>query len=306
MNKIDQLNDISWYVDKIKKLTVNGNVLPKNLYKYYPDEEKKISKYLSDIGISLKDFSNVQGSSIFENFIMAGYKDLVKIKNKIKYNKADTVPKKLVRIYNKFSKNNINNLIVSKFNIKVCPYCNENYIINRGKNYTSAQLDHFFDKSNNPLLAICLYNLIPVCATCNRIKSTNKLSVSPFDMDIDREQFHISYKLKAADFITNKDSLTINFQTDGSDGEKINCDIEKLCIKGSYEFHNDYIQELLKKRYIYSDSQIEELYNTYPNLFESEEELIRIIFGNYFHTDDLNKRPLSKLTKDILQELGLK
>lgn len=306
MNKINQLNDVSWYIEKVKKLMVDGRVLPENLYRYYSNEEKKISKYLLNIGISLNDFSKVQGSSIFENFITAEFKDLYKLQKKIKYSKTDIIPKKFVRIYNKFSKNDINNVIVSMLDIKVCPYCNENYIINRGKNHTSAQLDHFFDKSNNPLFASCLYNLIPVCATCNRIKSTKRLSVSPFDMSVDREQMRISYSLKSTDYIINKESIAVIFETNGTDGKKIVQDMDDLLIKDSYEFHNDYVQELLKKRYIYSDSQIEEIYDTYPDLFETKEELIRIIFGNYYNIEDLNKRPLSKLTKDILQELGIK
>ena len=50
-------------------------------------------------------------------------------------------------------------------------------------------------------------------------------------------------------------------------------------------------------------SQIKELYKSYGNLFKDEEELVRIIFGNYINSKDLNKRPLSKLTKDILKEI---
>ena len=63
------------------------------------------------------------------------------------------------------------------------------------------------------------------------------------------------------------------------------------------------MQEILKKRIIYSRSQIKELYKSYGNLFKDEEELVRIIFGNYINSKDLNKRPLSKLTKDILKEI---
>ena len=43
----------------------------------------------------------------------------------------------------------------------------------------------------------------------------------------------------------------------------------------------------------------------FPDLFSSDEELIRTIFGNYIREEELLKRPLSKLTRDILEELGL-
>jgi hypothetical protein len=33
------------------------------------------------------------------------------------------------------------------------------------------------------------------------------------------------------------------------------------------------------------------------------DELYRISFGNYYHEDDFDKRPLSKLTKDVVEQL---
>ena len=41
-------------------------------------------------------------------------------------------------------------------------------------------------------------------------------------------------------------------------------------------------------------------------MFGSKEEIMRIIFGNYILPEDMNKRPLSKLTRDILDELKIK
>lgn len=313
MNSISKLGDVQWYIKAIKEVIVNGRVLPKNRNKYYIRDEKEISAYLINLGISLNDFSHVYSNSVFENFIVAEYKDLkefyIKIKSiqtqadNTKYNINDKIPQKLLKTYNKFSYKNLNNLIIKKMNVKVCPYCNENYIINRGKKYASAQLDHFFDKSSNPLFAICLYNLIPSCGTCNHIKSNRELLISPFDEQIDREKLKISYKPLSSNYIKKNDNIEIVFKTTGADGKNIKRDIETLKIPESYKFHRDYVQEILKKRIIYSRSQIKELYKSYGNLFKDEEELVRIIFGNYINSKDLNKRPLSKLTKDILKEI---
>lgn len=306
MNKINKLHDVQWYIEAIKKVVVNGHVLPKNVDKYYIRDVKDINDYLCNLGISLNDFSNVCGDGIFENFIIAEYSDLKQIIQKVKYNKNDAIPQKILKIYNKFSAKNINNLIVEKMSVKVCPYCNENYIVNRGKKRTSAQLDHFYNKSQNPLFAICLYNLIPACATCNQIKRINQLNISPFDEDINRERLKISYKFINSNYLENKDSVEVIFKPEGYIGEKIYDDIQKLNIHQSYKFHNDYLQEILKKRIVYTNSQIIELYDSFPKLFKNKEELIRIAFGNYIELDDLNKRPLSKLTRDILKELGIK
>lgn len=40
-------------------------------------------------------------------------------------------------------------------------------------------------------------------------------------------------------------------------------------------------------------------------LVKNEEDLLRLIFGGYISDEDLHKRPLSKLTKDILEQLEI-
>ncbi|WP_336828352.1 hypothetical protein [Sphingobacterium multivorum] len=57
-----------------------------------------------------------------------------------------------------------------------CPYCNLELALNSKNPTTGAtanqlNLDHFFDKDNNPLLSLSLFNLIPCDTTCN---TTNK------------------------------------------------------------------------------------------------------------------------------------
>ena len=58
-------------------------------------------------------------------------------------------------------------------------------------------------------------------------------------------------------------------------------------------------------RLIYNDSYIDELANNYSGLFKNREDLLRLITCGYVSDEDLNKRPLSKLIKDISEELGL-
>ena len=48
---------------------------------------------------------------------------------------------------------------------------------------------------------------------------------------------------------------------------------------------------------------MKDLFATYNGLFESEEELHRIVFGNYMEEASYGKRPLSKMTKDIMSKL---
>ncbi len=67
---------------------------------------------------------------------------------------------------------------------------------------------------------------------------------------------------------------------------------------------NESIEKLIKKQHMYSDDYIESLYKQYEGtLFKNMEHLKGIIFDNYISDDELHKRPLAKLTKDIITEL---
>lgn len=78
--------------------------------------------------------------------------------------------------------------IVRILEVTVCPYCNQNHINvvheKGGKIKLWGDLDHFYDKSTYPELAICLYNLIPVCKVCNQLKSSQKkIIISPYNLE---------------------------------------------------------------------------------------------------------------------------
>ena len=57
------------------------------------------------------------------------------------------------------------------------------------------------------------------------------------------------------------------------------------------------------KSVIYNDTLIHEYLENFDGLFKSEEEMKRILFGNYINEEDLGKRPLSKFTKDLLDDM---
>lgn len=57
----------------------------------------------------------------------------------------------------------------------VCPYCGKipfakraSYSENAEEELYSFELDHFFEKSKHPSFALSVYNLVPVCKTCNQ------------------------------------------------------------------------------------------------------------------------------------------
>ena len=65
------------------------------------------------------------------------------------------------------------------------------------------------------------------------------------------------------------------------------------------------MRELIQKAIIYDKSFSKSLFNQFDYLFDSEEDARKTMLGIYTNIDDLEKRPLAKLIKDITDELGI-
>lgn len=195
--------------------------------------------------------------------------------------------------------------LVKLTNTKVCPYCNRNFIVNFDQDNTTVELDHFFPKTDYPYLAISLYNLIPSCHTCNHKKDAKLLDIYPY-----KESFHDYAKFSCNLIKLPFEEKNINLKIIPKDNsekilDKIEDYTEVLNISTLYDNHKDIVLELMQKSIIYNDSYIDELAHNYSGLFKNREDLLRLITGGYVNDDDINKRPLSKLIKDISEELKL-
>ena len=71
-----------------------------------------------------------------------------------------------------------------------------------------------------------------------------------------------------------------------------------------YKSHKEEIRELIYLKKAYSLSYLNSLKSILKTPI-SDKEVYRLAFGVYFEDDALNKRPLSKMKKDILTELGI-
>lgn len=199
---------------------------------------------------------------------------------------------------------------VSLINLKTCPYCNRNYISVIDKKYehqkkTRPELDHFYPKSKYPFLAVNYYNLIPSCSTCNKLKSDDHSVhlINPYDEMIKKVKF--TYWLNDMKFYNVSSLKEISYESEKS----ITIEIDNIPLVHNYIFqldnlyqgHRDIVIELILKYLHYPESYINEL----STFGYSPEEIYRFIFSNYYNDEDLSKRPLSKLIKDIATELEL-
>lgn len=201
--------------------------------------------------------------------------------------------------YGKFQNKEFLNLL----GIDTCVYCNRNYTLYFDSNNARAELDHWFPKSEFPLLALSFYNLIPSCHSCNHIKLNNSPIggwknalnniIHPY---LDKNDFKFSYFYNSfSDF-----SLNINVQKNS----KTERTLEFNKINEIYSAHsNKELNDLLSLKYKYSDNYIDILLKTFKNTILSKEEVFRLVFGIEIHPEDYHKRPFSKFKHDIIEEL---
>lgn len=219
---------------------------------------------------------------------------------------------------------------LTRLGISVCPYCNRQYINNYtelSENKTTADLDHFYIQKLYPYLALSLYNFIPSCQICNRTfkgatnffdgKKHNHIypykegfkDNAKFTIDLGNEKLDKKYDLNVLLGISDNLylDLIIDKNCDDNTKKKIENSIDTFKLDKIYSCnHRDYVKDLIRKAIIYNESRINELYNQYGSLFSSREEVVNMIVSNYVDENDLGKRPLAKLTRDICKELGIK
>ncbi len=207
--------------------------------------------------------------------------------------------------YQKF----ISDIFKKHLDIHTCYYCNIDLVnvfkVGNNKIKGGYTLDHIKSKSEYPHLALSLYNLIPSCYICN---STLKRDGDIGDVSPTSAKFDFDKKVKFKTFMQN-----VNLQIDNQDDfelllkedftDNYNKYIEVFELDGRYAYHKTKVIGMIYKRKEYPDSRIKELAKL---IQKTEEEVKQDLFGEYlFEDDNLHKRTLSKLTRDISRELDL-
>lgn len=133
----------------------------------------------------------------------------------------------VIRLNEIFSYSNIEKErveLVECINIKTCVYCNINNLdvienSKNGKKKAKYEFDHVLPKKLFPLFASSLWNLVPVCHTCNHNKKEAELSFNSWFVDLEPEILKIHTKISDKDILLNiinqqsitKDQISISF-----------------------------------------------------------------------------------------------
>ncbi len=81
--------------------------------------------------------------------------------------------------------------------------------------------------------------------------------------------------------------------------------IETFGLEKLYGMHDDYINEIIEKTIAYNPTVQQTLVDAFQDQAYSPQQVNDFVWGKYLDDINYQKRPLSKLTKDILEQLGI-
>ena len=271
------------YVEYV--LTMVRKIKNNIFIKYLFEEEGNLEKYVS---CSPYDFKNLifEFESRFPNINLTSkewktfYTYMIGQYEKIRYQYLPTV--------------------LQELNWGVCPYCNRHYIFTIDSNRkVSAQFDHFYSKVSYPYLALSFYNLIPCCPDCNKAKGEKSIKINPYAEGFDNNgQIEIDSLLNC---MLGKRNWNVVFNAD----DRCQTNIEAFALDELYRHHKDVAYEIVCKARANEAGYLKKIIQVYSEMGLDADTIHRILWGYYIGEDGLSKRPLSKLTSDILKQLGI-
>lgn len=186
---------------------------------------------------------------------------------------------------------------ITTLGIKVCPYCNRQYItsyedgVAGGK--TTADADHYYPKAQYPILQMNIFNLVPSCNVCNsKTKGSSDMRhLYPYVNPSDSLLFEIP--LEAGEQVSE-----ILIDTKDNAGAKTSIEVFKL--DKIYQTHLDEASEVKRNviNYLKFDERVYEALQGLDVPFE--------IFPTWFSFmgKDPLKEPLIKLKQDIFNQMN--
>ncbi len=308
-HKIGLLDTLKKRVSNCQNESVKNYLTNEKLTALLVSRPKELVQLNNDFYDSI-DNSSLEGYYLFKENAHVKYVDLSTTqqkRNRTKYNAINKVIRKIFNYENSFSKKHEDLKVYRAYKlaeylkIDTCIYCNRLYTktVSNPKKITRPEFDHWFPKSRYPLLALSFFNLIPSCHVCNSsVKGNTDFAISDFVHPYLDKKIGIKYSYENTKYNTYR--FKINHSS-----LKEETTIKAFKLKEIYETHEDEIKELLKIRKVYSNDYLKKLATLFDGLAISEEEIYRLAFGTYLDEDNFEKRPLSRMKRDILREIGI-
>ncbi|MCR3757883.1 hypothetical protein KYB31_02580 [Clostridium felsineum] len=312
-DKKESIENIFWdwfyryHLKEFLNILSKDEVLQKIIFsdiQSYTDWEKMITKYKeTDYKILKQFFFSLPNEHV----------QYCKKMNNIKINKYSE--KFFFDRYANFRKSQIPK-IIKVLGIHSCPYCNRSFIDvyydkkSTNPNKFNGDIDHYFPKSKYSYLALCIYNLIPCCKTCNHEKSEkDKRNFHPYVDDDRSYRFKTEFESEITDFdylygLSDRFSIKLFDYLDERKIDRLEKSIDMFHLKDKYKNKNmnEFAKNIIRKAYIYNSVYLDKFIEQYNEVL-TKEEIIKIVF-DYDEKSFLDK-PLSKLKFDLMKEFDV-
>lgn len=195
--------------------------------------------------------------------------------------------------------------LFEKMDVKVCPYCNQQYINSIADGRYLGDLDHVFPKKIYALFSLSLWNLVPSCKACNQTFKRGHIAhiLNPTMRGFDNE---------AIFDVLHEDIMSIRGESDNfkctwkilcnDDHElalKIGNNISLFQLNDVYQAHKMKIKDVLKKKYRLDDHYKNDLKKKVG--IDSDEQLNYFIYGCSLNPHKFKDELLSKMTYDLVK-----
>lgn len=267
------------------------------MLKFYRDNRVEISNI--DTVKKLRDI-NASFYGIFREDISIWKRAAVEDKKNTSFGKF---VKYMTGLYNGFitsssnsSGSNVGMWLAQRLSINTCPYCNRHYTFSIAAKSGAAgvrpQFDHFLPKSRYPITALCLYNLVPSCADCNKLKREEPIEIHPYEDCFDNHRISFKYDYEEK-------------QVKIQNGES-NRNVNVLRLDELYKHHSDIATEILRKAEAYNAGYYDGLISQFSGIGLTKTEIENMVWGNTISVANDLTRPFSKLTRDLCIQFGVK
>lgn len=213
--------------------------------------------------------------------------------------------------------------LVSLLDVNVCPYCGRAFTHTVKKAGAEGylrtnQADHFYPKTSYPWLALSIRNLIPVCGPCNLRKLDDSAPILyPYEEEMGDAYRFRTHPVKGLSYLLGGRNAESEFEVKlekTAQAEEVEakrkgfCDraeneIDLLGLDTLYSTHNDYVLNVFRQRYIFSEPYVRELLRAFPELFHSREEVRSLLYLKNISAEHIGNAPLDKLTRDMDREI---
>ena len=303
--------------EKINQIYRNtGKQLSKKAQKMKKKITKEDKEFLEDVlGFKFNKKLEFCDEEKLKTIAVGKLEEIREIFDKYTIDKKRKEILKYILDYEKTYQKNYRDTLLNSMDIEVCPYCNANILFDLNKKSNTGQIDHFYNKDQNPQYGLSLYNFIPSCSMCNtKIKGQKEVEGILYPYEESYEKYGAKFEIEpTAESIKgelgykeyNKAGFKIKVKTEN---EKVRKTVELFRTEELYSSIpiKKKVENLREKMKMYSEEYVKMLNEL--NKEKGQTQFIfsrkQIILGSSYcnSEEEMLNKEYSKLKNDIYEK----